>query len=203
MNAKWLLTVTVVTAIVVAASALAIESGSGAPAGRSSGPQPVGTRVIGAPVKICVANVEGLWRYTYGAACGVRSATARLPYSYHDLVVPADTRVDLLVTADHGQHVVTIRNLGLTIDAESGAASQTSFLTMGVGETYKGLCHKNCGHDRESASADVIVMTGARYRKWLTAQAQAIERQGAQTSHLRTDLIDEGVFAPSVGATRH
>jgi heme/copper-type cytochrome/quinol oxidase subunit 2 len=197
MNARWLLAVTVVTAIVGAAAVLASESGRGGPAGQSSRTQ-IDTRVISDPVKVCVANVEGLWRYTYGATCDASGAGERLPYTYHDLVVPADTRVDLVVTADHGQHVLRISELGLTVDATPGASQQRSFRTLSSGKTYQGLCLRGCGHDRASASANVIVVTTAGYGRWLTAQARAIARQGAQVNQLRTDLISQGVFARSV-----
>lgn len=130
MNARWLLPVPVVAVALGAAVFLAIESGgsgSGSPAEQSSGTQSAYTGATGAPVKVCAANVEGLWRYTYGATCGTRNATSRLPYSYHDLVVPADTRVELAVTADRGQHALRISDLGLTIDAKSTAPLQTTF----------------------------------------------------------------------------
>jgi heme/copper-type cytochrome/quinol oxidase subunit 2 len=201
MNTRWLLTVPVVTAILGAAVFLAIESGGGGPAEPSSGTQPVNTGATSVPVKVCVADIEGLWRYTYGSTCGARNAPSRLPYSYHDLVLPAETRVDLVRTADRGQHALRISDLGLTIDAKSAAPRQITFRTRGSGKTYQAVCPKNCGYDRASASADVIVVTAAGYSKWLTTQAHAIARQRAQTSQLRTDLIDEGVFARSVAVT--
>jgi heme/copper-type cytochrome/quinol oxidase subunit 2 len=110
-------------------------------------------------------------------------------------VIPADSTIDLAVTADRGRHRQSVRDLGLTIDAEPIAARHTSFRTMGAGETYTGVCAENCGPDRASASTDVIVVTDANYRKWLTSQDHAIAAQGAQVSRLRTRLIDEGVFA--------
>lgn len=198
MNARRLLAMSTMTVILGAAVLFAVESGAGTPAAK-----PMGTREISAPVKVCVSNVEGLWRYTYGARCGATNAPDRLPYSYHDLVVPADSQVDLVVTADRGQHLLNVRDLGLTIDAEPIAARRTSFRTMGAGETYKAICAENCGHDRASASAEVVVVTEAGYRKWLTSQAHAIAAQGAQVSRLRTRLIDEGVFARPVAMTKH
>jgi heme/copper-type cytochrome/quinol oxidase subunit 2 len=200
MNARWLLSVAVVTAILGAAVAFAIESGGGGPAEPLSGTHGIG-RNLGAPVRVCAANVEGLWRYTYGSTCGTGNATNRLPYSYHDLVLPAETRVDLVLTADRDQHALRISGLGLTIDAKSTAPRQTTFRTMGSGKTYQAVCPTNCGYDRASASADVIVVTAAGYSKWLTTQAHAIARQRAQASQLRTDLIGEGVFARSVAVT--
>jgi heme/copper-type cytochrome/quinol oxidase subunit 2 len=195
------MTVAVVTAILGATVALVIESsGVGAP-GQLTGMHQTGAHNVGRRVNICAADVEGLWRYTYGTKCETNSKSPRLPYSYHDLVLPANTQVELTVTANQGQHELRNGGLRLTINARAGATRHTSFRTMASGRSYQAVCPSGCGHDRSAASAEVIVLTAVGYSRWLTTQGDALTRQDAQTNQLRTDLINQGVFARSDNAT--
>jgi hypothetical protein len=58
VNATRLLAMSAVAVLLGAAVLFAVESGGGTPAAEPSGAQPVGAREIGAPVKVCVSNVE-------------------------------------------------------------------------------------------------------------------------------------------------
>jgi heme/copper-type cytochrome/quinol oxidase subunit 2 len=167
--------------------ALAIESG---------GPNSPGLAAAGR-YEVCASNVDNLWRYTYGDGCAATYAAARHPYSYHDLIVPARSMVHLAVARASISHLLRIAGLGLTLRAGTQSIVKVSFRTPRAGATYLGECLTACGHDREFASAKVIVVTRSRYERWLAGQTLALAKQDEQAGQLRTALVNRGVFAPN------
>jgi heme/copper-type cytochrome/quinol oxidase subunit 2 len=147
--------------------------------------------------EVCASNTDDLWRYTYGAGCAATSARNLQPYSYHDLIVPARSKVELAITRAPTTHSLRIPGLGLTLRAGSQSTVETSFRTPRAGETYSGKCLASCGHDRQFTSTNVIAVTPERYKSWLAAQTSAIAQQDKQTGRIRSELIRQGVFAPN------
>jgi heme/copper-type cytochrome/quinol oxidase subunit 2 len=177
---------------VTAAIAILIPVNGGA--GRSS----FGTdRTAAARYEICAANIDNLWRYTYGAGCAATNARSRQPYSYHYLIVPARSKVELAITRTPIAHSLRITGLELTVRSGTQSTVDTSFRTPRAGETYSGKCLAACGQDRKFASTNVIVVTQARYNSWLAAQTSAITKQDTQAGRIRKELIRQGVFAPN------
>jgi heme/copper-type cytochrome/quinol oxidase subunit 2 len=154
-------------------------------------------RAAAARYEVCAANIDNLWRYTYGAGCAATNARTRQPYSYHYLIVPARSKVELAITRAPIAHSLRIAGLGLTLRSGPRSTVETSFRTPRAGETYSGNCLATCGHDRKFASTDVIVVTHARYDSWLAAQTSAITKQDNQAGRIRNELIRHGVFAPN------
>jgi heme/copper-type cytochrome/quinol oxidase subunit 2 len=137
-----------------------------------------------------------MWRYTYGAGCAATNARIRQPYSYHDLIVPARSKVELTIARAPATHLLRITGLALTLRAGAQSTIETSFRTPQAGKTYSGECVAACGHDRKFASTNVTVVTKARYKTWLAAQNSAIAEQNRQAGVIRTELVQQDVFAP-------
>ncbi len=54
----------------------------------------------GNKLTICVQARQYIFRYTYGAGCSNNAFSGKLPYSYTDMVAPADTTVVLVIQAN-------------------------------------------------------------------------------------------------------
>lgn len=96
------------------------------------------------------------------------------------LVVPVDTTVKVLVTADDVLHSWTIPAFGFKIDAVPGQINETWFHVNEVG-TYYGQCSELCGIKHAFMPTVVEVVSKAEFEQWLTransfyAQSQPIE----------------------------
>jgi heme/copper-type cytochrome/quinol oxidase subunit 2 len=154
-------------------------------------------RAAAARYEVCAANIDNLWRYTYGAGCAATNARTRQPYSYHYLIVPARSKVELAIARTPIAHSLRITGLGLTLRSGTQSTVETSFRTPRAGETYSGKCLATCGQNRKFASTNVIVVTPARYHSWLAAQTSAITKQDKQAGRIRKVLIRHSVFAPN------
>jgi heme/copper-type cytochrome/quinol oxidase subunit 2 len=179
----------VLGAIVVAGAVtvLATRPWAGAPAGVATTGR----------YEVCASNLDNLWRYTYGTGCSATYASSGRPYSYHDLIVPAHSTVDLAIARAPMGHSLRITGLGLTLRAATESMVRVSFQTHQAGATYSGQCVTVCGHDRGFAATNVIVVTPARYKAWLAAQRSAIAEQDEQDGQLRRQLVRQDVIASS------
>lgn len=179
-----------------AATAVVATTTGGGSSGLGSNRTTIGA-ASKARYEVCASNIDNLWRYTYGTGCAATDARTRQPYSYHDLIVPAQSKVELAITRTAHTYALRITGLGLTLRAATQSTVETSFQTPRAGETYPGQCLATCGHDPKFASTNVIVVTQARYKRWLAAQTSAITTQNKQAGRLRSELIRQGVFAPN------
>lgn len=177
----------------VAATITVIATANGGAGGSGLGTN----RATAARYEVCASNIDNLWRYTYGAGCAATNARTRQPYSYHYLIVPARSTVELAIARTPIAHSLRITGLGLTLRSGTQSTVETSFRTPRAGETYSGKCLARCGHDRKFASANVIVVTHSRYDIWLAAQTSEITKQDKQAGQIRKGLIRQGVFAPN------
>ncbi|MGB2711066.1 MAG: cytochrome c oxidase subunit II [Conexibacter sp.] len=144
----------------------------------------------GQKLTICVTGRQYLWRYTYGAKC--RRNAFGLPYSYQEMVVPADTTVVLDIEATDVIHSWWIPKLGGKFDAVPGYKNFTWFKAPRAGELYTGQCAELCGRNHADMTARVRVVTAAEYETWIADQKQAIDDANKQAQALRDQLTREG-----------
>src|SRR5829696_2465637 len=146
----------------------------------------------GRKLTICVTGRQYIWRYTYGANC--KSNAFGLPYSYQEMVVPANTTVVLDIQATDVIHSWWIPKLGGKFDAVPGYRNFTWFNAPHAGETYTGQCAEFCGRGHADMTARVRVVSPAEYETWLADQRQAIADANRQVIELREQLARDGVL---------
>jgi heme/copper-type cytochrome/quinol oxidase subunit 2 len=187
-RAIWLL----LLVVTVAASVLLATDGG-------AGHARIATARVGAAVdgryQVCASDIDNLWRYTYGAGCAT-TASIRRPYSYHDLIVPSGSEVDMRIARARTAHALRITALGITLHASTQSTVETRFRTPRARGVYSGECLAECA-DRSFASTSVEVVTAARFKDWLAAQTSAISAQRHQAGKIRATLIRQHFFAPN------
>jgi cytochrome c oxidase subunit 2 len=144
----------------------------------------------GRKLTICVTGRQYIWRYTYGASC--KQSGFGQPFSYQEMVVPANTTVVLDIQATDVIHSWWIPKLGGKFDAVPGYTNYTWFQAPHAGVTYKGRCAELCGRNHADMTAQVRVVTPTEYQSWLDAQKQAISAANAQAQQLRDQLTRFG-----------
>jgi cytochrome c oxidase subunit II len=87
------------------------------------------------------------------------------------LVIPADTRIRFVLTADDVIHAWWVPALGWKQDAIPGVINEawTEVPASKVG-TYRGVCAELCGKDHGFMPIVVKVVPKAEYKTWLVAQ---------------------------------
>ena len=146
----------------------------------------------GKKLTICVTGRQYIWRYTYGANC--KSNAFGLPYSYQEMVVPANTTVVLDIQATDVIHSWWIPKLGGKFDAVPGYRNFTWFKAPRAGELYKGQCAELCGRNHADMTARVRVVSPDEYETWLADQRQAISDANTQVIQLRRQLTADGIL---------
>lgn len=144
----------------------------------------------GKKLTICVTGRQYTWRYTYGQECQRNAFGA--PYSYEEMVVPANTTVVLDIEATDVIHSWWIPKLGGKFDAVPGYKNFTWFKAPRAGEVYKGQCAELCGRNHADMTARVRVVTPDEYTAWLDDQRQAIGDADRQVVELREQLQQDG-----------
>ncbi|WP_160165493.1 cytochrome c oxidase subunit II [Conexibacter woesei] len=144
----------------------------------------------GKKLTICVTGRQYIWRYTYGANCQ-RNAFG-LPYSYEEMVAPADTTVVLDIEATDVIHSWWIPKLGGKFDAVPGYRNYTWFKAPRAGELYKGQCAELCGRNHADMTARVRIVTPAEYTAWLDRQRRDIAAADREVQQLRDQLTRDG-----------
>ncbi len=151
-------------------------------------PQPPSGRKL----VICVTGRQYIWRYTYGAGCDNAAFSAKLPYSYEEMYVPANTTVVLDIQSTDVIHSWWIPSLGGKVDAVPGYTTYTWFKVPHANELYHGQCAQLCGRNHAAMTAMVKVLTPAQYQEWAKQQAAAITAANAQVTQLRQALTANG-----------
>jgi cytochrome c oxidase subunit II len=146
----------------------------------------------GKKLTICVTGRQYIWRYTYGANC--KTNAFGLPYSYQEMVVPANTTVVLDIQATDVIHSWWIPKLGGKFDAVPGYRNFTWFKAPRAGELYKGQCAELCGRNHADMTARVRVVSPGEYETWLDDQKQAIAEANREVLELREQLTRDGVL---------
>ncbi|MEO8000445.1 MAG: cytochrome c oxidase subunit II [Arenimonas sp.] len=90
------------------------------------------------------------------------------------LVIPADTRVRFVITADDVIHAWWVPALGWKQDAIPGVINEawTEVPAAKIG-TYRGVCAELCGKDHGFMPIVVKVVSKADYKTWLAAKKAA------------------------------
>jgi cytochrome c oxidase subunit 2 len=146
----------------------------------------------GKKLTICVTGRQYIWRYTYGAACKTDPFSGKLPYSYQEMVAPANTTVVLVIQAHDVIHSWWVPSLGGKVDAVPGYTTYTWFKAPKAGALYHGQCAQLCGRNHAAMTALVKVISPSDYQSWLTQQANAILAANAQVVQLRQELTATG-----------
>ncbi|MDR3490745.1 MAG: cytochrome c oxidase subunit II [Gammaproteobacteria bacterium] len=88
------------------------------------------------------------------------------------VVVPVDTKVKLLVTADDVIHDWWVPELGVKQDAIPGFINENWFLANKIG-TYRGQCGELCGVNHAFMPIVVEVVSKADFEKWVKSHGSA------------------------------
>lgn len=88
----------------------------------------------------------------------------------NSIVLPADTHIRLIVTADDVLHSWAVPSLGIKVDAVPGRLNQSSIFIKHTG-VYYGQCSELCGVNHGFMPICVKVVSLSDYLKWL-AQKQ-------------------------------
>jgi cytochrome c oxidase subunit 2 len=146
----------------------------------------------GKRLTICVQGRQFIWRYTYGNGCNNNAFASKLPYSYQEMYVPANTTVVLVIQSTDVIHSWWVPSLGGKVDAVPGYTTYTWFKAPHAGALYHGQCAQLCGRQHAYMTALVRVLTPAQYTQWLSNQASAINAANSQVTQLRQILSQTG-----------
>ena len=151
---------------------------------------------------ICVQGRQFIWRYTYGADCNNGAFASKLPYSYTEMVVPAQTVVILKIQSTDVIHSWWVPSLGGKVDAVPGYTTYTWFKapkagTPGHPVVYRGQCAQLCGRQHYAMIAFVKVVTPQQYKAWTGYQTRAIAAANDQVTQLQKILIQSGNLSAS------
>jgi cytochrome c oxidase subunit II len=110
------------------------------------------------------------------------------------LVVPEDTKVRLLLTAQDVIHAWWVPDFGMKKDAIPGFVNELWFkVDKGKSGTYRGQCAELCGRDHGFMPIVVRVLPKDEYAAWLAAQKAA----AAPDSAPETAPVDAGADLPA------
>lgn len=109
------------------------------------------------------------------------------------LVLPTDTKIKFLITADDVIHSWWVPALGWKRDAVPGFINEawTEITRPGV---YRGQCAELCGKDHGFMPIVIEAVTPEEYRRWVgQQQAEAVQSEAdAQRLWTRQELMDHG-----------
>jgi cytochrome c oxidase subunit 2 len=146
----------------------------------------------GKRLTVCVQGRQYIWRYTYGNGCLNNAFASKLPYSYQEMYVPANTTVILDIQSTDVIHSWWVPSLGGKVDAVPGYTTYTWFKAPRAGALYHGQCAQLCGRQHAYMTALVKVLTPGQYTQWLARQEQLIEAANSQVTQLRQTLTASG-----------
>lgn len=146
----------------------------------------------GKELTVCVQGRQYIWRYTYGNDCNNGAFDFKLPYSYTEMVVPANTTIDLKIQSTDVIHSWWVPSLGGKVDAVPGYTTYTWFKAPHAGSVYRGQCAQLCGRQHYAMIAFVKVVTPEQYTAWLQYQAKAISTANMSVPALRAILTKNG-----------
>jgi cytochrome c oxidase subunit II len=145
----------------------------------------------GKTLTICVQGRQFIWRYTYGNGCDSDAFSGRLPYSYTQMVAPANTTVKLVIQATDVIHSWWVPSLGGKVDAVPGYTTYTWFKAPHPA-IYRGQCAQLCGRQHAAMVAYVRVLSPGDYAAWIQRQSQLISNANSQVTQLRQILTANG-----------
>jgi cytochrome c oxidase subunit 2 len=144
----------------------------------------------GKTLTICVTGRQFIWEYFYGNGCNNKRFDKKLPYSYQEMVAPANTTVILVIQSIDVIHSWWVPTLGGKVDAVPGYTTYTWFKAKpGL---YHGQCAQLCGRQHAFMTARVHVVSARQYQTWLKQQSTAISNANNQVGTLRQQLTSQG-----------
>ncbi len=107
------------------------------------------------------------------------------------LVIPADTRVRFVITADDVIHAWWVPALGWKQDAIPGIINEawTEVPSSKIG-TYRGVCAELCGKDHGFMPIVVKVVSKEDYKTWLAAQKAANNPAPVAAAPVAAESVD-------------
>ena len=109
------------------------------------------------------------------------------------LVLPADTKIKFLITADDVIHSWWVPALGWKRDAVPGFVNEawTEIMEPGI---YRGQCAELCGRDHGFMPIVLKVLARPEYDNWVRQQKQSMAHEEAEVERLwsREELMDLG-----------
>ena len=146
----------------------------------------------GKKVTVCVQGRQYIWRYSYGDQCLNNAFASKLPYSYQEMVVPANTTIVLDIQSTDVIHSWWVPSLGGKVDAVPGYTTYTWFKAPHAGALYHGQCAQLCGRNHAAMTALVKVVSPTAYTQWLATQLDLINKANVQVTQLRQTLTASG-----------
>jgi cytochrome c oxidase subunit 2 len=114
------------------------------------------------------------------------------------LVVPEDTKVRVLLTAQDVIHAWWVPDFGMKKDAIPGFVNELWFkVDAGKTGTYRGQCAELCGRDHGFMPVVVKVVSKAEYADWVAAQKAA--RAPAEPAEPAEPAVAAAAPAPARG----
>jgi cytochrome c oxidase subunit 2 len=143
---------------------------------------------------ICVTGRQYIWRFTYGASC--KGNPLGVPYSYTQMVVPAETTIVLDIQSTDVAHSWWVPKLGGKFDAIPGYHNYTWFKApmpkTASGTIYKGQCAELCGRNHADMDAQVRVLSPTAWEAWLNQQKTYISDANKEVQKDRDALQARG-----------
>jgi cytochrome c oxidase subunit II len=112
------------------------------------------------------------------------------------LVIPADTRIRFVITADDVIHSWWVPALGWKQDAIPGIIND-AWTKVSKPGTYRGVCAELCGKDHGFMPIVVKVLPKAEYQAWLAAQKPAPVVEPAPVPAVEPAVPVEAAPAPA------
>ncbi|MBL8658695.1 MAG: cytochrome c oxidase subunit II [Rhodospirillales bacterium] len=149
-----------------------------------------------------VTGHQWYWTYTYPdqedmtfdsipiAADQLKPGQPRLLAVDNPVVLPVDTTVQVLVTADDVIHDWAVPSLGLKKDATPGRINET-WVRIEKPGTYYGMCSELCGVNHYFMPIQIEALSKEDYQAWVKqAKEQFAAKDGPATSLARADRAD-------------
>lgn len=168
----------------------------------------------GAELNVKVTGYQWLWRYDYleddisiysaldrdsnrarqiGSGINPAGVENYLLEVDNRLVLPTDTRIRFLLTADDVIHSWWVPDLGWKRDAIPGMVNEAWTLIEEPG-IYRGQCAELCGKDHGFMPIVVEAVTPEEYQAWVAGQTEQAAAVAEDTDRLwtRSELVEHG-----------
>ncbi len=129
-------------------------------------------RATPADMTIKIVGDQRHWSYTYTNPPGpsfkstATSSIAEQMDADADLVVPQDTSVELLMTANDQIYEMTVQVLSVPLSAVPGRVQSVTLMTKNVGRLV-GVCSSNCDGTEQADPIAIRVVRPDAYEQWL------------------------------------
>jgi cytochrome c oxidase subunit 2 len=141
----------------------------------------------GRSLRIKVNGQQYVWRYTYPDADDNNLNNA---FDYETMVVPTDTTVTLIITAQDVAHSWWVPKLGGKFDAVPGHTNYTWFKIPGklAGQTFRGQCAELCGRNHANMIAHVKALKPDDYKAYIERRKREIAAANKSAAEQRREI---------------